>query len=82
MQDLVFFEPTVEGLKKCRRDLTADNFIKSMETVKDFKGIGVKITSGPNKRPGSRSEFLARCAEGGRLHVFPTRKSLTLMYRK
>jgi len=23
----------VEGLKRCRRDLTVDNFIKSMETI-------------------------------------------------
>jgi hypothetical protein len=38
-----------------------------METIKDFQGIGPKITYGPNKRQGSRSFFLAKCGKGGRL---------------
>jgi len=63
----LFAEPMVEGLKRCGRDLTADNFVKAMETIKDFQGIGPKITYGPNKRQGSRSFFIARCLEGGKL---------------
>lgn len=62
----IFVEPMVEGLKRTGRDLTADNFVKAMETIKDFKGIGPKISFGPNKRQGSRSVFLAKCAEGGK----------------
>ena len=61
-----FVEPMVEGLKRCGRDLTVDNFVKAMETIKDFQGIGPKITFGPNKRQGTRSSFLAKCAEGGK----------------
>ena len=63
----IFVEPMVEGLKRCGRDLTADNFVKAMETLKDFQGIGPKITYGPNQRQGSRSFFLAKCTEGGKL---------------
>ena len=56
----------MEGLKRCGRDLTVENFVKAMETLKDFQGIGPKITFGPNKRQGTRSSFLGRCAEGGK----------------
>lgn len=63
----IFVEPMVEGLKRSGRDLTADNFVKAMETIVDFQGIGPKITYGPNKRQGSRSFFLAKCTEGGKL---------------
>ena len=61
-----FAEPMVEGLKRCGRDLTADNFVKAMESIKDFQGIGPKVSYGPNKRQGTRSLFLAKCAEGGK----------------
>jgi len=61
-----FVEPMVEGLRRCGRDLTVENFVRAMETIKDFKGIGPKITYGPNERQGSRSSFLAKCVEGGK----------------
>jgi branched-chain amino acid transport system substrate-binding protein len=61
-----FVEPMVEGLKRCGRDLTADNFVKAMETIKDLEGIGPKITFGPGQRQGTRSSFLAKCIEGGK----------------
>jgi hypothetical protein len=61
-----FVEPLVEGLRRCGRDLTVDNFVKAMETLKDFQGIGPKITFGPNQRQGARSSFLAKCGEGGK----------------
>ena len=63
---ILFVEPMVEALKKCGRDLTADSFVKAMETIKDFQGIGPKVSFGPNKRQGSRSSFIGKCAEGGK----------------
>jgi len=63
----LFVEPMVEGLQRCGRDLSPDSFVKAMETLKDFQGIGPKISYGPNQRQGSRSFFLAKCVEGGRL---------------
>jgi len=62
---ILFIEPMVEAFKRCGRDLTVDNFVKAMESIKDFQGIGPTMSFGPNKRQGSRSFFLARCTEGG-----------------
>lgn len=62
----LFVEPMVEAFKRCGRDLTADNFVKAMESLKDFQGIGPRISFGPNKRQGARSVFLGKCVEGGK----------------
>jgi len=61
-----FVEPMVEGLRRSGRDLTVENFVRAMETIKNFKGIGPKISYGPNERQGARSSFLAKCVEGGK----------------
>ena len=61
----LFVEPMVEALKRCGRDLTAENFVKAMESIKDFQGIGPKYTFGPDIRQGSRSVFLGKCVEKG-----------------
>jgi branched-chain amino acid transport system substrate-binding protein len=62
----VFVEPMVEGLKRCGRNLTAENFVKAMETLKDFQGVGPKITFGPNQRQGARSSFIGKCGADGK----------------
>jgi len=63
---ILFVEPMVEAFRICGRNLNVENFVKAMETIKDFQGIGPKITYGPNKRQGSRSFFIAKCAAGGK----------------
>ena len=63
---ILFVEPMVEALKRAGRDLTADSFVKAMESIKDFQGIGPKLTYGPNQRQGSRASFLGKCVEGGK----------------
>lgn len=63
----LFVEPMVEALKRCGRDLTADNFVRAMEALKDYQGIGPKMSYGPNRRQGSHSFFIATCGEGGSL---------------
>jgi branched-chain amino acid transport system substrate-binding protein len=62
-----FIEPMVEAMKRCGRDLTVDNFVKAMDSIKDFQGIGPKLTFGPDKKQGSRSVFLGKCLEGGKM---------------
>ena len=62
---ILFVEPMVEAFRRCGRDLTVGNFIKAMESIKDFQGIGPKMSFGPNKRQGSRSFFIAKCIKGG-----------------
>ncbi|MBW1781086.1 MAG: ABC transporter substrate-binding protein [Deltaproteobacteria bacterium] len=64
---IYFTEPMVEGLKRCGRDLTVDNFVKAMDSIKDFKGIGPKISYSLKNRQGTRSVFLAKCLEGGKI---------------
>jgi len=64
---ILFTEPMVEGLKRCGRDLTTDNFVKAMESIKDLQGIGPKISYGPAQRQGTRSMFLAKVLEGGKI---------------
>ncbi|MFQ5650031.1 MAG: ABC transporter substrate-binding protein [bacterium] len=66
---ILFAEPLVEGLRRCGRDLTTENFIKAMESIQDFKGIGPNITFGPGIRQGARSVFLARCKTGTELEI-------------
>ncbi|HEJ84160.1 MAG TPA: ABC transporter substrate-binding protein [Desulfobacteraceae bacterium] len=61
----LFVEPMVEALKRCGRDLNAENFVKAMESIKDFQGIGPRISFGPDQRQGTRSVFLGKCVEGG-----------------
>jgi branched-chain amino acid transport system substrate-binding protein len=62
---ILFVEPMVEAFKRCGRDLTVENFVKAMESIKDFQGIGPTMSFGPKERQGSRSFFIARCTEGG-----------------
>jgi ABC-type branched-subunit amino acid transport system substrate-binding protein len=62
-----FVEPMVEALKRCGRDLTVENFVKAMDSIKDFQGIGPKLTYGPDQKQGTRSVFLGKCVEGGKM---------------
>ncbi|MFC1885010.1 ABC transporter substrate-binding protein [Thermodesulfobacteriota bacterium] len=66
---ITFVEPMVEGLKKAGRNLTAESFVKAMESIKNFQGTGPKITYGPNIRQGARSMFMAQCIEGGKTKI-------------
>ena len=57
-----YAEPLVEGLKRCGDDLSYDNFVKAMESIKDWKGgTGAPLTFGPNQRQGSNSLFMVVC---------------------
>ncbi len=62
----IFAEPMVEGLKRAGRDLTIENFVKAMESIKGYKGIGPEINYGPGQRQGTRSVFLAKCGDKGK----------------
>ena len=67
-----FVEPMVEGLRRTGRNLTRENFVKSMETIKGFKGVFGRIDYGPydpknlHSRQGQTELFLARCLKGGK----------------
>ena len=57
----IFAEPLVEGLKRAGRDLTPETFVKAMESIKNFKGIGPEISYGSGIRRGTKSIYLAKC---------------------
>jgi ABC-type branched-subunit amino acid transport system substrate-binding protein len=61
----IFVEPMVEGLRRAGRNLTVDTFVKAMESIKDFQGIGPRISYGSDQRQGARSVFLAKCGDNG-----------------
>jgi ABC-type branched-subunit amino acid transport system substrate-binding protein len=58
-----FAEPMIEGIKRCGKDLTPDNFVKQMETIKDFQGIMGKVSFTPGQHQGAHEVFLGRCDE-------------------
>ncbi len=62
-----FAEPMVEGLRRCGNDLSQENFIKQMETLKDFKGIFGRITYTPERRQGQKEIFLSEALAGGKV---------------
>jgi len=63
---ILFAEPMVEAFRRCGRDLTAETFVKAMDSIKGFQGIGPKLTFGPNRRQGTRDSFVGKCGVGGK----------------
>jgi len=58
---------TVLGLEKTGPELTTDNFVKGLESIKGYKDIfgGPEASFGPDKHQGASSSFLA-VVKGGR----------------
>ena len=58
---------TVVALDKAGKDLTLDNFVKALESIKGYKDIfnGPEANFGPDKHQGASSSFLA-VVKGGR----------------
>jgi len=58
---------TVTALEKTGPELTTDNFVKAMESVRGYHDIfnGPEVNFGPNKHQGANSSFLA-VVKGGR----------------
>jgi len=70
---ILFSEPLVEGIKRCGKDLTRERLVREMEKIKDFKGIGGRISYAPfdpaqgyECRQGQKEVFLVKCLKNGR----------------
>ena len=70
---ILFAEPLVEGIKRCGKDLTRERLVTEMEGIKDFQGIGGKISYGPLDlaepyacRQGQKEIYLVKCLDGGK----------------
>ena len=61
----MFAEPFVEGLRRAGKNLTTENLVKAMETLKDWKGIGPPVTFGPNERQGGKHLFYGKVRPDG-----------------
>jgi ABC-type branched-subunit amino acid transport system substrate-binding protein len=69
---ILFAEPLVEGIKRCGNDLTRERLVKELEGLRDFKGIGGRISyaafnagDGYHTRQGMKEVFLIECLENG-----------------
>jgi len=60
-----FAEPFVEGVRRAGRNLTPDSWVKAMETLKDWQGIGVPVTYGPMERQGGKHVFYGKVRPDG-----------------
>lgn len=69
---ILFAEPLVEAIKRCGRDLTRERLVKELEGIKDFKGIGPKVTykpfdpKDPDSRQGTHETILIQCLKEGK----------------
>jgi ABC-type branched-subunit amino acid transport system substrate-binding protein len=69
---IIFTEPMIQALKNAGRDLTRESFVAEMEKLRDFKGIGPKISYkafDPNdmySRQGGNQTFLVQCLADGK----------------
>jgi ABC-type branched-subunit amino acid transport system substrate-binding protein len=69
---IIFAEPLVEGIKRAGRDLTRERLVKELEGLKDFKGIGGRISYAPfyaaegyQTRQGIKEVMLVECLDKG-----------------
>ena len=63
---IIFAEPFFEGVKRAGKNLTPETWVKAMETLKDWKGIGPPITyTNPNDRQGGKHVFYGKVRPDG-----------------
>jgi branched-chain amino acid transport system substrate-binding protein len=65
---IIFAEPFVEGLRRAGRNLTPETWIKAMETLKDWQGIGPPVTyTNPDDRQGGKHVFYGKVKPDGNI---------------
>jgi ABC-type branched-subunit amino acid transport system substrate-binding protein len=62
---ITFAEPLVEGLRRAGKNLTPETFIKAMETLRDWQGIGPPITFTPTDHQGGKHVFFGQVQPDG-----------------
>ena len=62
---ILFAEPFVEGLKRTGKNLTTENLVNALETIKNFQGIGGPISFGPGERQGAKHVFYGKVRPDG-----------------
>ncbi len=62
---IMFAEPFVEGVRRAGKNLTTENLVKGMETLKDWKGIGGPITYSATERQGAKHVYYGKVRPDG-----------------
>ena len=60
-------EPLAEGLRRAGRNLTPETFIKAMESLRNWQGIGGPITFTPTDHQGGKFIYFAQVQPDGRM---------------
>ena len=81
---IAFAEPLVDALKRTGRDLSTDAFLKALNSTKNFKGIGPRITWTPTQHYGGQEVQIWQCGANGTTHFLQnwTRNDLAAGSRK
>jgi len=61
----MFAEPLVYALKKVGRNLSTEALLQALNSVKDFQGVGPKITWTPQEHQGVDSTRVYKCGPNG-----------------
>ncbi len=62
---IMFAEPLVSALEKVGRDLSTEALLQALNSVKDFQGVGPKITWTPREHQGVDSTRIHKCGPNG-----------------
>jgi len=62
---IMFAEPLVYALEKAGRDLSTERLLQALNSVKDFQGVGPKITWTPQEHQGVDSTRIHKCGPNG-----------------
>ncbi len=65
MAGILFAEPLVEALQKAGRNLSTEACMKALHSLKDFRGLGPKITWTDSQHQGSDSIMVQQCGPNG-----------------
>jgi ABC-type branched-subunit amino acid transport system substrate-binding protein len=58
---ILFAEPLVEALKKVGKNLSTEAALKALNSLKDFQGIGPKVTWTEKEHQGTDSVMIQKC---------------------
>ena len=58
---ILFAEPLIEALKKVGRNLSTEATLKALNSIKDFQGIGPKVTWTEKEHQGTDSIMIQKC---------------------
>ena len=62
---IMFAEPLVQALEMAGRDLSTEKLLKALNSIKDFQGIGPKITWTPDQHQGVDTTRIYKCGPNG-----------------